>query len=54
MIKKIFTLAIATGLFMGMPLAANANESIEIVEQTLQTVDNSVSSNVQTATGRSG
>lgn len=54
MIKKIFTLAIATGLFMGMPLAANANESIENVEQTLQTVDISVSSNVLHVTGASG
>lgn len=39
---------------MGIPLAANANESIEIIEQTLQSIDISVSGNVIHVTGAAG
>lgn len=37
-----------------MPLAAHANESVEIIEQTLQTVDISVAGSVIHVTGAQG
>lgn len=54
MVKRIFTLSIVAGLFIGMPMAASANSSIEIIEQTLQNIDISVSQSIIHVTGAAG
>lgn len=54
MIKRIFTLALAIMTFSAVPMTANANASIEIIEQTLQNVDISVAGNVLHVSGAAG
>lgn len=54
MIKKIFTLILVGGLFMGMPMMAHAESSIEIIDQAFPSIDISINGNVLHVTGASG
>lgn len=54
MIKRIITFSLFFGLMLGVPVASNAEASIEIVEQGIQAIDISVAGSVLHVTGAAG
>lgn len=52
--KKLFTLSLVAGLLLGVPTSGLAAESIEIIEQTVQDINISVSGSTLHVTGASG